>query len=121
MGCFDCFDGGQREERREEERLASEEARAKAAEAAEKRQFISLPLMHIAHTAVLAFTFFLITSNFRFLISFGSIPGSPNLIALQEKFEQSAAGRAARAQIAAAAKQSANPNKGEPTLKWQMG
>ncbi|KAK3020768.1 hypothetical protein RJ639_047896 [Escallonia herrerae] len=93
MGCFDCFDGGPKEERREEERIASEEARAKAAEAAEKRQFISLPLMHIAHTAVLA----------------------------QEKFEQSAAGRAARAQIAAAAKQSANPNKGEPTLKWQMG
>ncbi|KAK3029784.1 hypothetical protein RJ639_038226, partial [Escallonia herrerae] len=117
MGCFDCFDGGLKEERREEERLASQEARAKAAEAAEKRQFISLPLMHIAHTGCISVHLFLIASNFRFLIFFGSIPGSPNLVALQEKFDQSAAGRAARAQIAAAAKQSANPNKGEPTLK----
>uniref|UniRef100_A0A7N0R9X1 Small VCP/p97-interacting protein n=1 Tax=Kalanchoe fedtschenkoi TaxID=63787 RepID=A0A7N0R9X1_KALFE len=39
MGCFDCFDGGAaREQRLEEERLASEQARAKAAEAAQKRQ-----------------------------------------------------------------------------------
>lgn len=35
----------------------------------------------------------------------------------QEQFEQSAAGRAARAQMAAAAKQSANTSKGEPVLK----
>lgn len=35
----------------------------------------------------------------------------------QEQFEQSAAGRAARAQMAAAAKQSANTSKGEPALK----
>ena len=35
----------------------------------------------------------------------------------QEQFEQSAAGRAARAQIQGAAKQSANSNKGEPVLK----
>ncbi|KAJ0733310.1 putative small VCP/p97-interacting protein [Helianthus annuus] len=42
MGCLDCFDGGlARQERLEEERKASQEARAKAAEAAEKRQFIS--------------------------------------------------------------------------------
>lgn len=34
--------------------------------------------------------------------------------------EKSAAGRAARAQMEAMAKQSANPNKGEPVLKWQM-
>jgi iron only hydrogenase large subunit-like protein len=39
----------------------------------------------------------------------------------QQDFDKSAAGRAARAQIAAMAKQSANPNKGEPALKWQMG
>ncbi|KAG9137411.1 hypothetical protein Leryth_026523 [Lithospermum erythrorhizon] len=75
MGCFDCF-GGNKEERREEDRLASIEARNKAAEAAQKRQ---------------------------------------------EQFDQSAAGRAARAQLSANAKQSANTNKGEPTLKWQMG
>ncbi|XP_031119704.1 uncharacterized protein LOC116022930 [Ipomoea triloba] len=75
MGCFDCFTGGATK-RREEERLASEQARAMAAEAAQKRQ---------------------------------------------EQFEQSAAGRAARAQMAATAKQSANTNKGEPVLKWQMG
>ncbi|KAA8528455.1 hypothetical protein F0562_035810 [Nyssa sinensis] len=75
MRCFACFNGG-KQIRKEEERLASQEARAKAAEAAERRQ---------------------------------------------EQFEQSAAGRAARAQISAAAKQSANSNKGEPALKWQMG
>jgi len=39
MGCFSCFDGGNKQRRREEERLASE-ARAKAAEAAQKRQFL---------------------------------------------------------------------------------
>ncbi|XP_057794366.1 uncharacterized protein LOC131010716 [Salvia miltiorrhiza] len=76
MGCFACFDGGSKQRQREEERLASEEARAKAAEAAQKRQ---------------------------------------------EQFEQSAAGRAAKAQLAAVAKQNANTNKGEPVLKWQMG
>ncbi|CAL5415296.1 unnamed protein product [Camellia sinensis] len=71
MGCFACFDGG-KQQRKEEERLASLEARSKAAEAAQKRQ---------------------------------------------EQFDQSAAGKAARAQLAAAAKQSANSNKGEPVLK----
>ncbi|MBA0623669.1 hypothetical protein Godav_009118 [Gossypium davidsonii] len=61
MGCFfSCFDGGNKEQRKEQDRLASAEARAKAAEAAQKRQ---------------------------------------------EQFEQSAAGRAARAQVQAAAKQ----------------
>lgn len=35
----------------------------------------------------------------------------------QEQFEKSAAGRAARAQLQATAKQSANANKGEPVLK----
>jgi len=35
----------------------------------------------------------------------------------QEQFEKSAAGRAARAQQQAMAKQSANSNKGEPVLK----
>ncbi|KAH7845945.1 hypothetical protein Vadar_007812 [Vaccinium darrowii] len=43
------------------------------------------------------------------------------LLLTQQQFEQSPAGKAARAQIAAAAKQSANPNRGEPVLKWQMG
>ncbi|KAL9386056.1 hypothetical protein Peur_023066 [Populus x canadensis] len=38
ISCFACFDGGNKKQRREEERLASEEARAKAAEAAQKRQ-----------------------------------------------------------------------------------
>ncbi|KAB2045030.1 hypothetical protein ERO13_D01G110800v2 [Gossypium hirsutum] len=76
MGCFACFDGGNREQRKEQDRLASAEARAKAAEAAQRRQ---------------------------------------------EQFEKSAAGRAARAQLQAAAKQSTNSNKGEPALKWQMG
>lgn len=38
--CFGCFGGGDKHMSKEEERLASEEARAKAAEAAQKR-FIS--------------------------------------------------------------------------------
>ncbi|GMH13636.1 hypothetical protein Nepgr_015477 [Nepenthes gracilis] len=33
-----CFDDGSKEERREQERLASQEARVKAAEAAERRK-----------------------------------------------------------------------------------
>lgn len=40
MGFCDCFGGGlSKQERLEEERIASEEARAKAAEAAQKRFF----------------------------------------------------------------------------------
>ncbi|XP_061358024.1 uncharacterized protein LOC133302283 [Gastrolobium bilobum] len=74
--CFGCFGGGDKRMTKEEERLASEEARNRAAEAAQKRQ---------------------------------------------EQFENSPAGRAARAQQQAMAKQSANANKGEPVLKWQMG
>ncbi|KAJ7958261.1 Histone H4 transcription factor, partial [Quillaja saponaria] len=74
--CFDCFGGGNNHMTKEEQRLASEEARARAAEAAQKRQ---------------------------------------------EEYEKSAAGRAARAQIQGMQKQSANSNKGEPALKWQMG
>lgn len=74
--CFGCFGGGDKRMTKEEERLASEEARARAAEAAQKRQ---------------------------------------------EDFEKSAAGRAARAHQKGMAKQAANSNKGEPTLKWQMG
>ncbi|WJX35290.1 hypothetical protein P8452_23304 [Trifolium repens] len=36
--CFGCFDGGNKRMTKEEERLASEEARARAAEAAQKKQ-----------------------------------------------------------------------------------
>ncbi|XP_027330593.1 uncharacterized protein LOC113846471 [Abrus precatorius] len=74
--CFGCFGAGDKRMTKEEERLASEEARAKAAEAAQKRQ---------------------------------------------EQFENSPAGRAARAQQQGMAKQAASSNKGEPVLKWQMG
>lgn len=38
----------------------------------------------------------------------------------QEQFDKSAAGKAARAQMQAAAKQAAHTNKGEPTLKVQL-
>ncbi|XP_020881787.1 uncharacterized protein LOC9300950 isoform X1 [Arabidopsis lyrata subsp. lyrata] len=38
MGCFSCFDGTQKEQRKEEERQASAEARARAAEAAQRRK-----------------------------------------------------------------------------------
>jgi len=37
--CFGCFGGGDKRMSKEEERLASEEARARAAEAAQKRFF----------------------------------------------------------------------------------
>ncbi|XP_024922920.3 uncharacterized protein LOC107433719 [Ziziphus jujuba] len=74
--CCGSLDGAKKEQKKEEERLASAEVRAKAAEAAQKRQ---------------------------------------------EQYEKSAAGRAARAQLVGAAKQSANPNKGKPVLQWQMG
>lgn len=39
------------------------------------------------------------------------------VICRQEQYEKSAAGRAARAQLVGAAKQSANPNKGKPVLQ----
>ncbi|KAF2309637.1 hypothetical protein GH714_004400 [Hevea brasiliensis] len=35
LSCFACFDGGNKRQRQEEDRLASAEARAKAAEAAQ--------------------------------------------------------------------------------------
>ncbi|XP_018456384.1 uncharacterized protein LOC108827478 [Raphanus sativus] len=38
----------------------------------------------------------------------------------EEDFKKSAHGRAAQAQLQQMAKQSANTNKGEPVLKWQM-
>ena len=37
--CFGCLDGGNKRMTKEEERLASEEARARAAEAAQKKYF----------------------------------------------------------------------------------
>ncbi|VFQ86818.1 unnamed protein product [Cuscuta campestris] len=39
----------------------------------------------------------------------------------QEEFANTPAGKAARAQMEAIAKKSANTNRGEPALKWQMG
>ncbi|KAL3514373.1 hypothetical protein ACH5RR_027090 [Cinchona calisaya] len=105
MGCFACFDGGASKQRRkEEEQLASQEARAKAAEAAQKRQ-PQVPFFPFQFMLI-----FFLAGVVGDYLSFG-----------QEQFEQSAAGRAARAQQAAIAKQSANTNKGEPVLKWQMG
>src|SRR4051812_15448511 len=45
--CFGCFGGGDKHMSKEEERLASEEARAKAAEAAQKRFFSKFPLLFL--------------------------------------------------------------------------
>lgn len=42
MGCFDCFGKGGKQVQREQDRLASEEVRVKAAEAAQKRQNLYL-------------------------------------------------------------------------------
>lgn len=41
--CFGCFGGGSNRMTKEEERLASEEARARAAEAAQKRFLTFIP------------------------------------------------------------------------------
>ena len=38
MGCFACFDGGNKQQRKEQEKLASTKARVKAADAAKKWQ-----------------------------------------------------------------------------------
>ncbi|KAI8548575.1 hypothetical protein RHMOL_Rhmol07G0283400 [Rhododendron molle] len=105
MGCFACFDGGKKQQqRKEEEQKASLEARSKAAEAAEKRQSLSLSLSNIF---IYIYVFLYSHRIFVFLL-------------WQQQFDQSAAGKAARAQIAAAAKQSANPNSGEPVLKSRL-
>nr|KJB14648.1 hypothetical protein B456_002G135600 [Gossypium raimondii] len=90
MGCFACFDGGNREQRKEQDRLASAEARAKAAEAAQRRRS--------SQSKIDPF----IDENW------------------QEQFEKSAAGRAARAQLQAAAKQSTNSNKVADGLKLKL-
>ncbi|KAG1366928.1 hypothetical protein COCNU_13G007180 [Cocos nucifera] len=74
MAFCSCF-GPSKTERLEAERVQSQEARHRAAEAAQKRK---------------------------------------------EKFEKSAAGKAAIKQMAAM-KQSNVSNKGDPVLKWQMG
>ncbi|KAG6402561.1 hypothetical protein SASPL_134757 [Salvia splendens] len=117
MGCFACFDGGSKQRRREEDRLASEEARAKAAEAAQKRETektrkVYYRKLHELETKR--------DNQNRNAESVKRCFRGSDVLA-QEQFEQSAAGRAAKAQIAAAAKQNANTNKGEPVLKWQMG
>lgn len=56
--CFGCFGGGDKRMTKEEERLASEEARARAAEAAQKRFISKFPL------------FFLILSILEYSINF---------------------------------------------------
>uniref|UniRef100_A0A453K3I9 Uncharacterized protein n=1 Tax=Aegilops tauschii subsp. strangulata TaxID=200361 RepID=A0A453K3I9_AEGTS len=40
---------------------------------------------------------------------------------MQQEYEKSAAGRAARAQIKAMKEAKTSSNQGEPVLKWQMG
>ncbi|PKU81099.1 hypothetical protein MA16_Dca026602 [Dendrobium catenatum] len=87
MALCSCF--GSSKAQREADRLESEDARAKAAEAARISRFLGD--FDVQLMGALA--------NCR-----------------QEKFEKSAAGRAVRAQIAAA-KQSNSPSKGEPVLK----
>ncbi|CAL9131419.1 unnamed protein product, partial [Musa textilis] len=93
MRLCSCF-GPSKAERREADRFEAEEARARAAEAAQKRQF-SFPN---PPSPLLASASFLLIPD------------------LFEQFEKSAAGRAARAQIAAT-KKSSEPSKGEPVLK----
>ncbi|KAG6504145.1 hypothetical protein ZIOFF_036476 [Zingiber officinale] len=95
MALCSCF-GPSKAERRAADLAESQDARAKAAEAAQRRQ--------IPRSPFLQFYIFSLSVNRR-----------------QEQFDKSAAGRAAKAQMAAAAKQSSESSKGEPVLKWQMG
>ncbi|CAL9768694.1 unnamed protein product [Musa acuminata subsp. burmannicoides] len=92
MQLCSCF-GPSKAERREADRLEVEEARARAAEAAQKRQF---PFPNPPSPLLASISFLMIPE--------------------QEQFDKSAAGRAARAQIAAT-KKSIEPSKGEPVLK----
>ncbi|URE23802.1 hypothetical protein MUK42_15893 [Musa troglodytarum] len=103
MRLCSCF-GPSKAERREADRFEAEEARARAAEAAQKRQF-SFPN---PPSPLLASASFLLIPDL-FVATKSSLD-------LQEQFEKSAAGRAARAQIAAT-KKSSEPSKGEPVLK----
>ncbi|CAL9092248.1 unnamed protein product, partial [Musa textilis] len=96
MAFCSCF-GPSKAERREADRAESEEARAKAAEAAQRRQLLDLNLSPLPPSFS--------RSKLR------------RQIVLQEQFDKSAAGRAAKAQMAALAKQSSASNKGEPVLK----
>ncbi|CAL9159371.1 unnamed protein product, partial [Musa hybrid cultivar] len=100
MAFCSCF-GPSKAERREADRAESEEARAKAAEAAQRRQLLYLnlpPLPPSFSRSKLRRQMVLVNRR-------------------QEQFEKSAAGRAAKAQMAALAKQSSVSNKGEPVLK----
>ncbi|CAL9752054.1 unnamed protein product, partial [Musa acuminata subsp. burmannicoides] len=100
MAFCSCF-GPSKAERREADRAESEEARAKAAEAAQRRQLLYLNLPHLPP-------------------SFSRSKLRRQMVLVnrrQEQFDKSAAGRAAKAQMAALAKQSSVSNKGEPVLK----
>ncbi|THU65963.1 hypothetical protein C4D60_Mb05t09190 [Musa balbisiana] len=96
MAFCSCF-GPSKAERREADRAESEEARAKATEAAQRRQLLYLNLPPLPPSFS--------RSKLR------------RQTVLQEQFDKSAAGRAAKAQMAALAKQSSVSNKGEPVLK----
>ncbi|KAL8096241.1 hypothetical protein AgCh_037268 [Apium graveolens] len=125
MGCFGCFDGGKKQQlRKEEDRLASQEARAKAAEAAQKREkedsdeMPCFALMEASSGRKVCLT---VECAANAIATICTLYVGHFLLFKQEEFDKSAAGRAARAQQAAIAKQSANTNRGEPVLKWQMG
>ncbi|XP_074349102.1 uncharacterized protein LOC141688876 isoform X1 [Apium graveolens] len=125
MGCFGCFDGGKKQQlRKEEDRLASQEARAKAAEAAQKREkedSDEMPCFALMEASSGKHNLSFDRKHVNRIFLCRWIQESSSRVQRQEEFDKSAAGRAARAQQAAIAKQSANTNRGEPVLKWQMG
>ncbi|PKU59147.1 hypothetical protein MA16_Dca028295 [Dendrobium catenatum] len=124
MALCSCF--GSSKAQREADRLESEDARAKAAEAAR------ISFSFLANPGILEYPYLI--PDFSIDGTLGFYIGMPCAIIYsflgdfdfqlmralancrQEKFEKSAAGRAVRAQIAAA-KQSNSPSKGEPVLK----
>ncbi|KAJ8422049.1 hypothetical protein Cgig2_023928 [Carnegiea gigantea] len=121
QGASACFGGGMSEEKREQERIASQEARAKAAEAAQRRQltpflFLAAETEHFlifsTHNVV-KLTWMTPTPESRCKATLKQT--SRDTLAVHLQFEQSAVGRAALAQ-AAKEKQSTS-NSGEPNLK----
>ncbi|GAB2222482.1 hypothetical protein Droror1_Dr00013705 [Drosera rotundifolia] len=118
--CSCSEDPAKQEQRKEEDRLASQEARSKAAEAAQRRQiYTSLSIRKRNSISLQQGGLHVLNSQPMQRDLRLPLPTKASPLSRQEEFDKSAAGRAARAQHAADAKRSAaaTTNKGEPALK----
>ncbi|VFQ62296.1 unnamed protein product [Cuscuta campestris] len=93
MGCFGCFDGGIIKGKKEKGPSVSDKLHPPKAASEDADKSADSARLRAAEAAQKR----------------------------QEEFDKSPAGKAARAQMEAIAKKSANTNRGEPALKWQMG